>query len=272
QPHGRAWKILDKELLVSEILPRYKITCTKYESFSRQLNAWGLKRLYQSGPDHGCYYHECFLRDLPELTWLIHRLPSNQGKATPYPAGEPNFYRIAERYPLPPPPPVATGGVTGQGAVGSDASAENHIHPQLSRSPSLLGQASAPGGAEAASRLNSLSANPSLGQQWQQPTFHPEHSAQFPAVAQAPFAPTNTAQGHFSQSQGWGQGYGLQEYQLLSHVQAAQEQVPQMELTQAQIASLLRPVPPAFDFPRPDQLSGRGGGDSGGELLPFRRG
>jgi len=100
QPHGRAWKILNKDLLFSSVIPKYYV-CKKYDSFTRQLNGWGFKRLYQSGPDLGCFYHECFLRSLPKLTCLIRRLKSNQGKTTPYPAGEPNFYLISETYPLP---------------------------------------------------------------------------------------------------------------------------------------------------------------------------
>jgi len=48
-PHGRAWKILDKDLLFSSVIPQYFV-CKKYESFTRQLNGWGFKRLYQSGP------------------------------------------------------------------------------------------------------------------------------------------------------------------------------------------------------------------------------
>lgn len=65
------------------------------------MNAWGFKRLYQSGPDLGCHYHECFLRGLPKLTCLIRRLPPSLGKAAPYPAGEPNFYTISAKFPLP---------------------------------------------------------------------------------------------------------------------------------------------------------------------------
>ena len=52
--------------------------------------------------DLGCHYHECFLRGLSKLTCLIRRLPPSQGKATPYPAGEPNLYTISAAYPLPP--------------------------------------------------------------------------------------------------------------------------------------------------------------------------
>mmetsp|Transcript_10317 Transcript_10317/g.21794 ORF Transcript_10317/g.21794 Transcript_10317/m.21794 type:complete len:393 (+) Transcript_10317:105-1283(+) len=98
-PHGRAWKIIDKKRLVEEVLPGYYV-CKKYESFSRQLNGWGFKRLHQHGPDFGCYYHESFLRGLPKLTCLIRRLPANLGKFTPFAEGEPDFYKMAERYPL----------------------------------------------------------------------------------------------------------------------------------------------------------------------------
>ena len=49
QPHGRAFKILSKEKLISDVLPNYYV-CKKYGSFSRQLNGWGFKRLHQSGP------------------------------------------------------------------------------------------------------------------------------------------------------------------------------------------------------------------------------
>lgn len=100
-PHGRAFKILDREALVKVLLPHYLI-CKQYQSFTRQLTGWGFKRLHQSGPDSGGYYHECFLRGRPKLTCLIRRLPPNQGRSTPFPAGEPNFYRIAELFPLTP--------------------------------------------------------------------------------------------------------------------------------------------------------------------------
>lgn len=39
--------------------------------------------------DEGCYYHEAFLRGMPELTCFIRRLPQNVGKSTKYPQGEP---------------------------------------------------------------------------------------------------------------------------------------------------------------------------------------
>lgn len=102
-PHGRAWKIHDKEGLVKEVIPKYFLQ-TKYESFTRQLNGWGLKRLHQSGNDYNAYYHECLLRGLPHLTSLMKRAESNKGKLLPHVEGEPNFYEIARQ--LPPLPPT----------------------------------------------------------------------------------------------------------------------------------------------------------------------
>lgn len=100
-PHGRAWKIHNKELLMREVVPKYFVQ-SKYESFTRQLNGWGFKRLHQSGNDFNAYYHECFLRELPHLTVLMKRVPQNQGKLLPYVEGEPNFYEIEKQFRLPP--------------------------------------------------------------------------------------------------------------------------------------------------------------------------
>jgi hypothetical protein len=73
---------------------------SKYESFTRQLNGWGFKKLHQSGNDFNAYYHEQFLRGLPRLTRLMRRVPQNQGKLLPFVEGEPNFYEIDKHYPL----------------------------------------------------------------------------------------------------------------------------------------------------------------------------
>lgn len=58
KPHGRAWKILDKKRLVSEVIPNYYV-CKKYESFTRQLNGWGFKRLHQTGPGTSWLFYMC---------------------------------------------------------------------------------------------------------------------------------------------------------------------------------------------------------------------
>ena len=54
QLHGRAFKVLNKDVFVSSVISKYT-TCTKYESFTRQLNSWGFKRLYQTGPGNKLY-------------------------------------------------------------------------------------------------------------------------------------------------------------------------------------------------------------------------
>ena len=99
QPHGRAWKIHDKDLLIREVVPNF-FSQSKYESFTRQINGWGFKKLHQSGNDFNAYYHEQFLLGLPHLTRLMRRVPQNQGKLLPFVEAEPNFYEINEHYPL----------------------------------------------------------------------------------------------------------------------------------------------------------------------------
>jgi len=96
----RGWhfKLLNKERLMTEAAPTYFVQ-TQFGSFTRQLKGWGFKRHHKPGADFACYYHECFLRGLPRLTWLMKRVPPNQGKTTPFAEGEPNFYLI----PLPTP-------------------------------------------------------------------------------------------------------------------------------------------------------------------------
>lgn len=98
-PHGRAWKVLNKDKFVDKVIPKY-FGQSNYASFNRQLSGWGFKRLHQKGPDSGCYYHECFLRGHPRLTALMRRAPAGKGRATPNTDEEPDFYEIAEQYPL----------------------------------------------------------------------------------------------------------------------------------------------------------------------------
>ena len=88
---------------MTKVVPAYFVL-SKYRSFIRQLSGWGFRRLHQSGADFGCYYHEAFLRDIPELTVLMKRVPANQGKPKPTIEGEPNFYLSSRLRPLTPPP------------------------------------------------------------------------------------------------------------------------------------------------------------------------
>ncbi len=120
QPHGRAWKIHNKDLLISEVVPRYFVQ-SKYQSFARQLNGWGFKRLHQAGNDFNAYYHECFLRGMPQLAVLMKRVSPNQGRLLSHLEREPNFYSDKystlpplgttrpDQYPCPPPTAIGAG-------------------------------------------------------------------------------------------------------------------------------------------------------------------
>eukprot|EP00985_Skeletonema_marinoi_P024627 scaffold17300_cov146-Skeletonema_marinoi.AAC.2 len=79
-PHGRAWKVHNKRLLVGDPILGKILGLPSYASFTRELSEWGFKMLHQAGPDYGCYYHECFLRGHPQLTALMKK------------TAEPDFY------------------------------------------------------------------------------------------------------------------------------------------------------------------------------------
>ena len=59
-PHGRSWKVLEKKDFMEHICQQY-FSQTRYESFIRQVNGWGFKRMRREGPDRGSYYHDRFL-------------------------------------------------------------------------------------------------------------------------------------------------------------------------------------------------------------------
>ncbi|KAL7478688.1 hypothetical protein ACHAW6_004444 [Cyclotella cf. meneghiniana] len=98
-PHGRAWKIWNRELLVS-VVCKEQFKHEKFESFNRQVNGWGFKRLFRNGPDYKCYYNQFFLRGLPDLTSHMYRL-DKPGKRIPNKLEEPDLYKISRMFPLP---------------------------------------------------------------------------------------------------------------------------------------------------------------------------
>lgn len=61
-PHGRAWKILNRDLFAQFALPRY-FGHQNHASFVRIINAWGFRRI-SSGVDRDAYYHEVRLHFL----------------------------------------------------------------------------------------------------------------------------------------------------------------------------------------------------------------
>jgi hypothetical protein len=64
QPHGRAFRVHNRELFSAMIMPRF-FKQTKYKSFQRQLHLWDFKRIAQ-GEDGGAYFHQYFLRGQPD--------------------------------------------------------------------------------------------------------------------------------------------------------------------------------------------------------------
>ena len=58
-PHGRAWKVKKPKDFEEKVIPEYFRHC-KYNSFARQVNGWGFRRITK-GPDHNAYYHEVSL-------------------------------------------------------------------------------------------------------------------------------------------------------------------------------------------------------------------
>jgi hypothetical protein len=55
-PHGRSWKIFNRDMFTEIALPRY-FGHKNYASFVRIVNAWGFRRV-TSGLDRDSYYHE----------------------------------------------------------------------------------------------------------------------------------------------------------------------------------------------------------------------
>mmetsp|Transcript_21308 Transcript_21308/g.43341 ORF Transcript_21308/g.43341 Transcript_21308/m.43341 type:complete len:249 (+) Transcript_21308:198-944(+) len=98
-PHGRSWKVLNKDFFMEEICPQY-FAQTRYESFIRQVNGWGFKRMRREGPDRSSYYHEHFLRGYPNL--IDHMRRPAPGEKSRDLREEPDFYSLNPMPELPP--------------------------------------------------------------------------------------------------------------------------------------------------------------------------
>jgi hypothetical protein len=70
-PHGRAFRVKNKELFVAKMMSTY-FKQTKFKSFQRQLNLWGFTRI-TDGADAGAYYHKYFIRSEAALCKLMTR-------------------------------------------------------------------------------------------------------------------------------------------------------------------------------------------------------
>lgn len=97
-PHGRSFMIVDQELFMRKVHPRYFSNQKNYRSFTRQLNLWGFQRV-PIGPDQGAYYHQLFLRGMPNLVKKMKVVKFKNGNRTK--KNVPDFYALSKFRPLP---------------------------------------------------------------------------------------------------------------------------------------------------------------------------
>mmetsp|Transcript_5701 Transcript_5701/g.12358 ORF Transcript_5701/g.12358 Transcript_5701/m.12358 type:complete len:558 (-) Transcript_5701:79-1752(-) len=138
-PHGRSWKILNRELFSSFAMPRY-FGHSNHASFVRIVNAWGFRRVTK-GTDRDSYYHELFLRGKPRLHERMKRLPTCHRK-TPVDKDDkcPDFYELAKTSPLPAAPLSIQGVSTGGGgSEGESVAARTSTINQITAASGYLG-------------------------------------------------------------------------------------------------------------------------------------
>ena len=82
--HGRAFKIHEKNIFVKKILPKY-MHGLKYDSFLRQCNLYGFRRLTKASGEisRQAVYHELFLRGKEFLTYRMKRKKVNGNVVKP---------------------------------------------------------------------------------------------------------------------------------------------------------------------------------------------
>ena len=91
---GLAFIVHNPKVFVNEIVPNY-FQQKKYSSFKRQLRTYGFE-LISGGPFRGCYFHELFRRDSPELSARI-RVASKIPQAQKPKGKKPSFDELLER-------------------------------------------------------------------------------------------------------------------------------------------------------------------------------
>jgi len=92
QPHGRCFLVRDAQKFEEIILPRF-FKMKVYDSFRRQLNLWGFRRISQKTSDYGAYYHKRFLRSKMLLHRDVGRNPVKGPKESAY--EQPDFHSMA---------------------------------------------------------------------------------------------------------------------------------------------------------------------------------
>lgn len=179
-PHGRSWKILNRDVFSRYALPKY-FGHTNHASFIRIVNAWGFRRVVTTGPDRDTYYHELFLRGKHNLHVKMKRLPTTHRK-TPMDKNEssPNFYEMSEKSPLPEnvwlsqagvaSRGMTTAGAGGMGSVGNPAAGSMGMVDPSQGYAGMMGAAGMGGGL-----VNSMNSRMQLMQQQQQHHQQQQH-------------------------------------------------------------------------------------------------
>jgi len=92
QPHGRCFVVHKVTEFVDKVLPHY-FRQSKFPSFQRQLNLYEFSRITR-GKDRNGYYHDRFLRNMPELSECMNRckVKGTRVRHAPQPELEPDFY------------------------------------------------------------------------------------------------------------------------------------------------------------------------------------
>ncbi len=77
-PHCKSWKITNRNAFKKEVCSQR--LGIKYESFIKNVNSWGFKRIKREGDDFGSYHHRHFRRDRPNEIELICRLKEGSAR------------------------------------------------------------------------------------------------------------------------------------------------------------------------------------------------
>lgn len=119
---GRSFQIIQKKKFEEVLLTKFFNT-KKYESFRKQLNVWGFKRV-----NNKSWYHEMFLRSKPELCQFMKRRVNSQEYDGPPPfcfdIEEPGFDEMPWL-----PPTIGTAGYTSSKASSSQESVKEDYQP-----------------------------------------------------------------------------------------------------------------------------------------------
>ena len=81
--HGRAFKVFNRKVFIAEVLPKY--IGLKYDSYLRQCNLYGFRRLTKASGDisRNAVYHELFLKEMEFLSLRMRPIKVNGNGVKP---------------------------------------------------------------------------------------------------------------------------------------------------------------------------------------------